>query len=139
MLTEPVQRLAFATAEPLAIGFLALAAWLVIQARDRNRHGEFVAAAALALALANATAYSSTFIDPVLVAFAYFVWLPRRQQRGSAYSAAWFAGGWLVFLTGLMVISKSWSGFAARAFRVAISPVTRAWRSCSPASGATPG
>jgi putative flippase GtrA/glycosyltransferase involved in cell wall biosynthesis len=113
VLTEPVQRLAFATAEPLAIFFLALAAWLVIQARDRNRHGEFVAAAAFALALANATAYSSTFIDPVLVAFAYFVWLPRRQPRGSAYSAAWFAGGWMVFLTGLMVISKSWSGFAA--------------------------
>ena len=113
VLTEPVLRLAFATAEPLAIGFLALAAWLVIQARDRNRHGEFVAAAAFALALANATAYSSTFIDPVLVAFAYFVWLPRRQPRGSAYSAAWFAGGWMVFLTGLMVISKSWSGFAA--------------------------
>ena len=117
VLTEPVLRLAFATPEPLAIFFLALAAWLVIQARDRHRHGELVAAAAFALALANATAYSSAVIDPVLIAFAFFVWLsgptPRREPRGSAYSTAWLAGGWLVFLTGLMTISKSWSGFAA--------------------------
>src|SRR6185437_13514885 len=113
VLTEPVLRLAFATPEPLAIFFLALAAWLVIQARDRHRHGELVAAAAFALALANATAYSSAVIDPVLIAFAFFVWLPRREPRGAAYSAAWLAGGWLVFLTGLMTISKSWSGFAA--------------------------
>ena len=40
VLTEPVLRLAFATAEPLAVFFLALCAWLVIQARDRQRHGE---------------------------------------------------------------------------------------------------
>lgn len=113
VLTEPVLRLAFATAEPLAIFFLALCAWLVIQARDRERHGEYVAAAAFALALANATAYSSAVIDPVLVAFAFFVWLPRRQQRGSAYSASWFAGGWLVFLTGVLTLSHSWAGFAA--------------------------
>ncbi len=113
VLTEPVIRLAFATAEPLSIFLTALAAWLIVAAAERRRHGEFVAAAAGALALANVTAYTGMIIDPVLVAFAFLVWVPRLGRQQAAFSTAWFAGAWVVFLSGLLTFSRSWTGFTA--------------------------
>ena len=44
-LSEPVLRLAFATYDPMACFFVALATWLVIEAAGRRRCGEWVAAA----------------------------------------------------------------------------------------------
>src|SRR6185437_3579181 len=113
VLTEPVIRLAFATAEPLSIFLVALAAWLIVQAGERRRHGEFVAAAAAALALANVAAYTGTAIDPVLIALAFLVWLPRLGASQAASSTAWFAGAWTVFLFVLLTFSRSWTGFTA--------------------------
>jgi hypothetical protein len=113
VLSEPVIRLAFATAEPLSIFLTALAAWLIVAAAERRRHGELVAAAAGALALANAAAYNGTIIDPVLVAFAFCVWVPRLGAQQAASSTAWFAGAWMVFLGGLLTFSRSWPGFTA--------------------------
>lgn len=111
--TEPVIRLAFATAEPLSIFLTALAAWLIVAAGHRRRHGEFVAAAAGALALANAATYTGVIIDPVLLAFAIFVWRPRLGARQAAFSTAWFAGAWFVFLGAALTFSRSWPGFTA--------------------------
>jgi putative flippase GtrA/GT2 family glycosyltransferase len=116
VLAEPVIRLSFATPDPLAVFLTALSAWLIVEAGQRRYHGELVAAAALALAFANAASYSSTVIDPVLFAFAFFAWRPHLRQRQAAYSAAWLAGGWVVFLAGLLTISRSWIGFGSMAF-----------------------
>ena len=80
-LSEPALRLAFATYDPLSVLFTALAAWLVVQAGDRRRGFVWVAGAAGALGLANATAYSGIVIDPVLIGFAFLVWLPSMRAR----------------------------------------------------------
>jgi len=116
VLAEPVIRLAFATSDPPAIFLVALSAWLIVQAGYRRRHGELVAAAAAALALANATSYSSTLIDPVLIGFALFFWRSRMQPRQAANSTAWLAGGAVVFLGGLLRFGRSWAGFGSMAF-----------------------
>lgn len=111
-LSEPVIRLAFATYDPISVFLAALAAWLAVQAGYRNRHAALVAACAAALALSTATAYSGLVIDPVLLAFAFLVWLPRRGIRRACYSTAWLAGAWLVFFTLLITASRSWPGIA---------------------------
>jgi hypothetical protein len=109
-ITEPVLRLGFATFDPLSVLLTALSAWLAVQAGYRHRHGEFVAASAAALALANATAYAGIVIDPVVIAFAFFVWVPRMLARQAAYSAAWLTGGFMVFFGLLLTASHSWNG-----------------------------
>ena len=59
----------------------ALSAWLIVQAGYRSRRGAFMAAGAVALALANATAYSGIIIDPIVIIFAFLVWLPCMRWR----------------------------------------------------------
>ena len=111
-LSEPVIRLAFATYDPMSVFLAALAAWLAVQAGHRNRHGALVTACAAALALSTATAYSGLVIDPVVIAFAFLVWLPRRGVRRACYSTAWLTGAWLVFFSLIITVSRSWPGIA---------------------------
>ncbi len=80
-LSEPALRLAFATFDPLSVFLTALSAWLIVQAGYRRRSGAIVVAAAAALALANVTAYSGIVIDPIVIAFAFLVWLSRMRAR----------------------------------------------------------
>jgi hypothetical protein len=111
-LSEPALRLAFATYDPLSVLLTALSAWLVVQAGYRDRRGAFVAAAAAAIALANATAYSGIVIDPVVIAFAFLVWLPRMRARQSSLCTAWLAGVLVAFFGLLMAISRSSAGLS---------------------------
>jgi hypothetical protein len=108
-LSEPVLRLAFATYDPLSVLLTALAVWFAVEAAYRRR-GELVAAAAVALALANATAYSGIIIDPVVIAFAFLVWLPRMGRRQAVFCAAWLAGGLGLCFGLAMTASHSWAG-----------------------------
>jgi hypothetical protein len=112
-LTEPVVRLAFATADPLAVFLIAAGAWLVLEAGSRSRHGELVALAALALALANAASYQAIVVDPVFIGFAFLAWRPRLGTAQAAESAAWLTAGWVVFLGGTLTAGTSWTGFMA--------------------------
>ncbi len=114
-MTEPVLRLAFATVEPLSILLMALAAWLVVRASYRRRHGELVAAAAVTLALANATAYPSVIIDPIVIGFAFFVWRPA-YGRQAKFSAVWLTGGLVICIAVLMTFTRSWTGFITTVF-----------------------
>jgi hypothetical protein len=109
--TEPVFRLTFATYDPMSVFLVALAAWLAVEAAWRRRAGPFVASAAM-LALANATAYSSMVIDPVVLAFAFLVMLPRIGARRAAYWTAGFGAAWLALFCLLITLSGSWSGIA---------------------------
>lgn len=115
-ISEPALRLAFATADPLSVLLTALAGWLIVQAGSRSRHGELVAASGAVLALATATSYSAIIIDPVVIAFAFFAWLPRVGARQAAYSAGWLATAFALFLGLLLTLSGSWSGFGYTAF-----------------------
>lgn len=112
-LSEPAIRLAFATFDPLSVFLTALSVWLVVQVGYRKRRGALAVAAAASIALANATAYSGTVIDPVVIAFAFLVWLPRMQARQASLYTAWFTGGSAVFFVLLMTVSGSWTGFMA--------------------------
>lgn len=67
---------AFATYDALSIFLLALAAWLVVRARDRHEATAWIVAASLVLALANATAYSSVLFDVVVVLLAFLIAQP---------------------------------------------------------------
>ncbi len=109
-LSEPAIRLAFATFDPLSVLLTALSAWLIVQAGYRYRRGAFVAAAAAALALANATAYSGIIIDPVVITFAFLVWLPCMHRRQASLCTIWLAGILGVLFGLLMTISSSWTG-----------------------------
>jgi hypothetical protein len=125
-LSEPVLRLAFATYDPLSVLLTALAVWFAVEAAYRRR-GELVAAAAVALALANATAYSGIIIDPVVIAFAFLVWLPRMGRRQAVFCAAWLAGGLGLCFGLAMTASHSWAGIMStvtdRSGRQSILPV----------------
>ena len=109
-LSEPVLRLAFATYDPLSVLFTALSAWLVVQAVDRRRGFVWVAGAAVALGLANATAYSGIVIDPVLIGFAFLVWLPSMRARRALLWALCLAVGCAIVFGLLMTGAGSWPG-----------------------------
>lgn len=108
-LGEPAVRLAFATFDPLSVLLTAFSAWLIVQADHRYHRGAFVAAAAAALALANVTAYSGVIIDPVVIIFAFLVWLPYIQWRRASLYAMWFTEILAVLFCLLMTASNSWT------------------------------
>ena len=110
VLSEPTIRLAYATYDPLSILLTALSAWLVTQAADRRDRVALVVAAAASLAIANVTAYSGIVIDPVVIAFAFLVWLPRMQTRKALLYTACFIGSSAAFFALLMTASHSLSG-----------------------------
>jgi Dolichyl-phosphate-mannose-protein mannosyltransferase len=109
-LSEPSLRLAFATYDPLSVMLTALSAWLVVQASYRRHSGAFVAMAAATLALANTTAYSGIVIDPVMICFAFLVWLPRGHAKKSLFQVVCFAAGCTLFFGLIMTASGSWRG-----------------------------
>jgi hypothetical protein len=108
--SEPALRLAFATYDPLSVLLTALSAWLIVQANYRRRRRTFVAAAAVALALANVTAYSGIVIDPVVITYAFLVWLSGMPARQALARTAWLVGGSALFFGTLMTVSRSWAG-----------------------------
>jgi Dolichyl-phosphate-mannose-protein mannosyltransferase len=113
-LSEPVLRLALATFDPLSVLLTALSAWFVVQAGYRRHRGVLViAAAAAALALANVAAYWGILIDPVVIVFAFLVWLPRMQARWASLWTAWLTGALAAFVGLLMFVSQSWTGLTS--------------------------
>jgi 4-amino-4-deoxy-L-arabinose transferase-like glycosyltransferase len=61
---------AFATYDAMSVFLLALASWLVVRAPQGGEAAGRMALAGVVLALANATAYSSTLFDPVVILLA---------------------------------------------------------------------
>lgn len=109
-LSEPAIRLAFATFDPLSVVVTAFSAWLIVQSRQRRHRSVFVVLAAAALAVANVAAYSGIVIDPVVIAFAFFVWIPWMRTWRAVLYTAWLAGGLVVAFGLLIYASYSWSG-----------------------------
>lgn len=112
-LSEPVLRLAFATYDPLSILLTTASVWFIVRVTRTNgrcRGTLLIAAAVVSLALANATAYSGIVIDPVVVAFAFLVWLPRMQAKWTTIYVAWLVGGVALLFCLELTISHSWPG-----------------------------
>lgn len=108
--SEPALRLVFATYDPLSVLLTALSAWLAVQAGDRRHGVAWVAATAGALGLANATAYSGIVIDPVLIGFAFLVWLPSMRAGRALLWAFCLAAGCAAVFALLLTGAGSWSG-----------------------------
>jgi len=66
----------FATYDALSVFLIALAAWFVVRAGHRREGTRWMVAAGVALAVANATAYSSTLFDLVVLLLALLTALP---------------------------------------------------------------
>ena len=68
----------FATYDAMSVFLLALASWLVVSAPEAGEAAGRMALAGVVLALANATAYSSTLFDPVVILLALLTAWPGR-------------------------------------------------------------
>jgi hypothetical protein len=107
---EPTLRLAFATYDPVSVSLTALAVWLAVEAGYRRHRYALVFASSASLALSDAVAYSGIVMAPVVVVFAFTIWLPRMPIRQAVYCVASAIAGWLAFFGLLIIISRSWSG-----------------------------
>ena len=68
---------AFATYDAMSVFLVALAAWLVVRAGDRQDATVWMLAAGVTLAVANATSYSSALFDPIVILLALAVAFPK--------------------------------------------------------------
>ncbi len=110
--SEPTLRLAFATYDPLSVLLTTVSAWLIVEARQRQRRTASlaVASAAVALTLANVTAYSGIVVDPLVFCFAFAVWLPQAGARKALFRVGCLAAGCALLFGLMMTASGSWSG-----------------------------
>ena len=76
---------AFATYDAMSICLIALAAWLVVQAGERQDATVWMIAAGVALALADATAYTYALLDIVVLLLALVTAFP---QPGGKFAAS---------------------------------------------------
>jgi Dolichyl-phosphate-mannose-protein mannosyltransferase len=88
---------AFATYDAPAVFLVALACWCVVRAGDRSDATAWMVVAGIVLALANATAYSTTLFDPVVIIVALLSSMPRPGGRLAANRA-------LIMLTVVLVL-----------------------------------
>jgi hypothetical protein len=88
---------AFATYDAPAVFLVALACWCVVRAGDRRDATAWMVVAGIVLALANATAYSTTLFDPVVIIVALLIAMPRPGGRLAANRA-------LILLTVVLVL-----------------------------------
>jgi 4-amino-4-deoxy-L-arabinose transferase-like glycosyltransferase len=112
-LSEPAFRLAYATYDPLSVFLTTVSAWLIVEATYRRHRFVLGFAAAAVLAVANATAYSGIVIDPVVIGFAFLVWLPVMPVRRAFGYASAFAAAVVAFFVIVMVGTGSWAGTGA--------------------------
>jgi hypothetical protein len=74
----------FATYDAMSIFLVALAAWLVVRASERQDATGWLIAAAVVLAVANAAAYSTALFDFIVIALAFLTALPESGVRLAA-------------------------------------------------------
>jgi hypothetical protein len=98
---------AFATYDAMSVFLVALAAWFVVRAGDRQDATGWMLAAAGALVLANATAYSSALFDPVVIMLALIVAWPKPGPRLAASRALSLLAIVALLLTLLLLIGGS--------------------------------
>jgi hypothetical protein len=78
----------FATYDAMAVFLVAVAAWCVVRAGERQDVTGWMVAAGAALALANAVAYSSALFDPVVIVLAWLTAIPKPGGKAAAARSA---------------------------------------------------
>ena len=97
----------FATYDAMSMFLIALAAWLVVRAGDRQDATVWMLAAGATLALANATAYSSALFDPVVILLALVTAFPNPGGKAAAGRALTLLAIVAVLLTPAVLIGGS--------------------------------
>ena len=77
----------FATYDAMSLFLVALAAWLVVRAGDRQDATVWMVAAGVTLVVANATSYASALFDPVVILLALVIALPKPGGKLAAARA----------------------------------------------------
>ena len=98
---------AFATYDAMSMFLIALAAWLVVRAGDRQDATGWMIAAGAVLALANAVSYSSALFDPVVVLLALVIAFPQPGGRFAAWRPLTILAVAAVLLTPAVLIGGS--------------------------------
>jgi hypothetical protein len=87
-ITGPTLHLgSFATYDAMSVFLVALAAWLVVRAGDRQDATFWMVAAGVTLVAANATSYASALFDPVVILLALIVAFPKPGGKLAAARA----------------------------------------------------
>jgi Dolichyl-phosphate-mannose-protein mannosyltransferase len=120
---------AFATFDAMAVFFMCLAAWLVVQAGFRRRAPELAVLAGLTILVGNLTAYSYAIYDVPLVAFAFCVWMLRYDRRNAGALTLWLLGALVTLGFVIPTLAGLWTGivdvtFAHKATVVAATYVS---------------
>jgi hypothetical protein len=97
----------FATYDAMSLFLIALTAWLVVRAGDRQDATGLMVAAGITLALANATAYSSALFDPVVILLALVTAFPKPGGKLAAGRALTLVAILAVLLTPGLLIGGS--------------------------------
>ncbi len=97
---------ALATYDAMALLLMAISAWCVVTARDRDDSTLLLVAAASALALANATKYATALFDPVIVALAALVIAEQHGVKAALGRAGYIAAS----VTGLVAMLLALGG-----------------------------
>lgn len=97
---------ALATYDAMALLLMAVSAWCVVVARDRDDSTLLLVAAASALALANATKYATALFDPVIVALAALVIAEKHGVKAALGRAGYIAAS----VTGLVAVLLALGG-----------------------------
>jgi Dolichyl-phosphate-mannose-protein mannosyltransferase len=98
---------AFATYDAMSMFLVALAAWLVVRAGDRQDATVWMLAAGAVLALANATSYASALFDPVVILLALVTAFPKPGGKAAAGRALTLLAIVAVLLTPAVLIGGS--------------------------------
>ena len=97
----------FATYDAMSMFLVALAAWLVVRAGDRQDATVWMVAAGAVLALANATSYASALFDPVVILLALVTAFPKPGGKAAAGRALTLLAIVAVLLTPAVLIGGS--------------------------------
>ena len=98
---------AFATYDAMSLFLIAIAAWLVVRAGDRQDATVWMLAAGAIMALANATSYASALFDPVVILVALFTAFPKPGGKLAAGRAVTLLAVVLILLTPALLIGGS--------------------------------
>jgi hypothetical protein len=97
----------FATYDAMSVFLVALAAWLVVRAGERQDATAWMMAAGVTLTLANATSYPSALFDPIVFLLALVTAFPRPGGKLAAGRALTLLAVVAVLVTGALLIGGS--------------------------------
>jgi 4-amino-4-deoxy-L-arabinose transferase-like glycosyltransferase len=100
---------AFATYDAMSVFLLALASWLVVSAPRTGEAAGRMAVTGVVLALANATAYSSTLFDPVVILLAVVTAWPEGSRLALRRGAALLTVTAALLIAGALIGGTSYS------------------------------